>query len=145
MTALAGPQMTVIRHSKEKGQACPALSVERKTTIPTAESCGGLPLQTAGETSESGHFGNSLGFIVGVLAEDYKALQDRGDREVLLCGQLCPLSMCQQHWCGVSLETCDGLWLACLAHNIHSLDTDHTNKLMRSRVIILSAIVVLFS
>lgn len=74
-------------------------------------------------------FGCSLGFIVRVLAEDDKALQDGGDREVLLCGQLSPLSMSEQHWCGVSLETCDGFWLACLAHDIHSLDTDHTKQI----------------
>lgn len=76
-------------------------------------------------------FGGSLSFIVGILTKDNKALQDGSDGEVLLCGQLSPLSMSQQHWCGVSLETCDGFGLACLAHDIHCLQTDHTNKLVR--------------
>lgn len=74
----------------------------------------------------------SLGFIVGILAEDNKALQDGGDREVLLCGQLCPLSVGQQHWRGVGLETCDGLWLSCLAHHVHRLEKHHTDKLLEA-------------
>lgn len=65
--------------------------------------------------------GIGLGFIVWVLAKDNKALQDGSDRKVLLRGQLRPLSMSQQHRCGMSLEACDGLWLACLAYNIYSL------------------------
>lgn len=109
----------------------------KQLNITNAKIHGDLSLQTEGETSESGHFGCSLGFIVWVLAENDKALQDGGDGEVLLCGQLRPLSMSQQHRCGVSLETCDGLWLACLAHNIHSLDKDCTHKHMRHRVILL--------
>lgn len=93
--------------------------------ITTAKSHGGLPLQTEQEACKNGFFcrgyGDSLGFIVGILAEDNEALQDGGDREVLLRGQLSPFSMSQQHRRGVGLETCDGLWLTCLAHNIHSL------------------------
>lgn len=65
--------------------------------------------------------GGNLGFIVGILAKDNKAFQDGGNGEILLCGQLGPLSMSQQNRRGVGLETCDGLWLTCLAHDIHSL------------------------
>lgn len=65
--------------------------------------------------------GWSLGFIVGILAEDYKALQDGCYRKILLCCQLSPLSMSQQYRRCVGLETCDGLGLSRLAHDIHSL------------------------
>lgn len=62
-----------------------------------------------------------LSFIVGILAEDYEALQDGCYRKILLCCQLSPLSVSQQYGRCVGLETCDGLGLSCLAHDIHGL------------------------
>lgn len=108
------------------GLPCSFQPCNEQLNIRTAKSHEGLPLQTEREASENGFYffsqrWGSLGFIVGILAEDNKALQDGGDREVLLCGQLSPLSMSQQHRRGVGLETCDGLWLTRLAHDIHSL------------------------
>lgn len=115
MIARAGLQTT-----DEESQACLALfqPCNEQLIIRTAKSHGRLPLETREKASEDRC---SLGFIVRVLAKDDKALQYGRDRQVLLCGQLCPFSMSQQHWRGVSLETCDGLRLTCLAHNIHSL------------------------
>lgn len=107
------------------GLPCSFQPCNKQLNITTAKSHGGLPLET-----ERGQWKwicflflgwGSLGFIVGILAEDNKALQDGGDREVLLCGQLSPFSVSQQHRRGVGLETCDGLWLTRLAHDIHSL------------------------
>lgn len=95
------------------------------------------PYKTQGEADENGgdFWGEgSLSFVVGVFAEDDKALQDGSDGEVLFCGQLGPLSVGQQHRRGVGLETCDGLGLACLAHDIHRLWTHHNNKLMRKEI-----------
>ncbi len=54
----------------------------------------GYPYKHSKRPVKMGFFaGGSLGFIVGILAEDNKALEDGGDRGVLLCGQLSPLSV----------------------------------------------------
>lgn len=106
----------------------PPLNLFSKTvnmSITTAKSHGGLPLQTEEQAREiwAFFFTGRLGFIVGVLAEDNEALQDGGDGEILLCGQLRPLSMGQKHRGGVGLEACDGFGFTRLTHHIHSLET----------------------
>lgn len=75
--------------------------------------------------------GWSLGFIIGILAEDYKALQDGCYGKILLCCQLSPLSVSQQYRRRVGLETCDGLGLAGLAHDIHSLSPNQDRCLKK--------------
>lgn len=77
--------------------------------------------------------GWSLSFIVGIFAEDYKALQDGCDRNILLCCQLSPLSVGQQYRRCVGLETCDGLGLSRLAHDIHSLSPNQDKCLKKTK------------
>ena len=59
--------------------------------------------------------------MIRIFLEHNEAFQDRRQRNVLVRGELCALTVRQQHRCGVCLKTCDCLGLACLANHINSL------------------------
>lgn len=73
---------------------------------------------------------HNLCLVIWIFLEDYKALHDRRERKVLVCGQFCPLSMRKQDWSCVRLETGNCLGLTCLPNHINSLRKRQENRLI---------------
>ena len=66
--------------------------------------------------------------VVWILLQDYEPLHDGRDGQVLLRGELGPLSAGEQHGRGVRLEAGDGLGLARLPDHVDGLADPHADR-----------------
>merc|ERR1719412_1537988 len=66
--------------------------------------------------------------VVWILLQDYEPLHDGRDGQVLLRGELGPLSAGEQDGRGVRLEAGDGLWLARLPDHVDGLADAHADR-----------------